>query len=85
GVVLGLQETIQRAAVADLTSVEVRGSAYGIFNAAYGLAWLAGGSLVGILYDLNFTLIIFYSVLLQVVASLLIASLIKGTSGMGKL
>ncbi|MEM3381657.1 MAG: MFS transporter [Candidatus Bathyarchaeia archaeon] len=81
GVVLGLQETIQRAAVADLTSAEVRGSAYGIFNAAYGLAWLAGGSLVGILYEINFTLIIFYSVLLQVVASLLIASLIKRISG----
>lgn len=84
GVVLGLQETIQRAAVADLTSVDVRGSAYGIFNAAFGFAWLAGGSLMGILYELDFKLITIYSALLQFGALLLMTSLIKSTSYVGK-
>ncbi|MBO3842886.1 MAG: MFS transporter [Candidatus Brockarchaeota archaeon] len=65
GTVLGMQETIQRAAVADLASVEMRGSAYGIFNAAFGFAWLAGGAIVGLLYELDFKLIIAYSVLLH--------------------
>jgi MFS family permease len=76
GIVLGIQETIQRAAVADLINVEMRGTAYGIFNAAFGLAWLIGGAIVGILYELDFRLIIAYSVIFQVGASILITRLI---------
>ncbi len=77
GIVLGMQETIQRAAVADLINVEMRGTAYGIFNAAFGLAWLIGGAVVGIFYELDFRLIIAYSVLLQVGAAILITRLIR--------
>ncbi len=51
GVALGVQESVMRAAVADLAPVEVRGSAYGAFNAAFGAAWFAGSAAMGLLYD----------------------------------
>lgn len=51
GIVLGVHETIMRAAVADLTCISRRGSAYGIFNTLYGLSWLLGGALMGMLYE----------------------------------
>lgn len=51
GAVMGCHETIMRAAIADLTHINKRGTAYGIFNALYGFAWFAGSVIVGLLYD----------------------------------
>jgi predicted MFS family arabinose efflux permease len=65
---MGAQETILRAALADLTSVKKRGTAYGIFNTLYGGAWFAGSLILGWLYELDLRLLIAYSVLMQVAA-----------------
>ena len=51
GVVMGIQESTMRAAVADLVPDARRGSAYGIFTAVYGLAWLAGSVVIGVTYE----------------------------------
>ena len=51
GIVMGAQESVMRAAIAEMATRERRASAYGIFNAAYGLAWLLGGTTMGWLYD----------------------------------
>ncbi len=51
GAVMGIHETVMRAAIADLAPLARRGFAYGIFNTAYGLAWLLGSSAIGILYS----------------------------------
>jgi predicted MFS family arabinose efflux permease len=51
GIVIGAQESVMRAAIAEMAARERRASAYGIFNAAYGLAWLLGGTAMGWLYD----------------------------------
>ncbi|MFM9049686.1 MAG: MFS transporter [Actinomycetota bacterium] len=51
GVVMGIQESTMRAAVADLVPDARRGSAYGIFTAVYGLAWLAGSIIIGVTYE----------------------------------
>jgi len=53
GVIMGVHETIIRAAIADLVPPGRRGVAYGAFNTAYGLAWLMGGWLMGLLYDVS--------------------------------
>ena len=53
GAVLGIHDTTMRAAIADLTPLEHRGFAYGIFNTIYGASWLLGGTLMGILYDVS--------------------------------
>lgn len=65
GAVMGIHETIMRAAVADLTPLERRGAAYGIFNTIYGLAWLLGGALLGLLYEISLGYLLFAAVLFE--------------------
>lgn len=68
GLSMGGQETILRAALADLTSMRKRGTAYGIFNTLYGGAWFAGSLVLGWLYEMDIRILIGYSVLMQVAA-----------------
>lgn len=53
GIVMGAHETIMRSAIADITPFYKRGTSFGVFNAGYGLALLAGAALMGWLYDKN--------------------------------
>ena len=68
GIGMGAQESIMRAAVAGMTDQQRRGTAYGIFNTGYGLAWFLGSSLMGVLYDLSLPALIGFSVGLQVLS-----------------
>ena len=65
GVGMGAQESVMRAAVAGMVSPERRGSAYGLFNAGYGLSWFLGSALLGILYDRSLPALIAFSVVTQ--------------------
>jgi MFS family permease len=68
GAVMGIQETIMRAAIADLTPVERRGFAYGIFNTAYGAAWFLGAVLMGLLYEVSINHLILFAVVMQLIS-----------------
>jgi len=81
GTVLGMQESIYRAAISDLTSVKKRGIAYGIFNTAYGGGFLISGAIFGWFLDnigilptytlLGYTLYVpavIYTITLQIIA-----------------
>lgn len=68
GLSMGAQETVLRAALADLTSIKKRGTAYGIFNTLYGGAWFAGSLVLGWLYEMNLQVLIAFSVFMQVAA-----------------
>jgi len=68
GVVMGIQETIMRAAIADLTPVERRGFAYGIFNTAYGTGWFLGGALMGLLYEFSINYLILFAVVMELIS-----------------
>ena len=57
GATLGVQDSTMRAAVADMVPAARRGTAYGVFAACYGLAWLVGGTLVGALYEQGVTVV----------------------------
>lgn len=70
GLVIGSHETIIRSSISDLTPFSKGGTAYGIFNGIYGLAFLVGSSLVGSLYDLGKINFIFIFVLLCQIISL---------------
>lgn len=65
GTVMGMHETIMRAAIADLTHFRGRGSSYGIFNTVYGAAFFIGSFAMGLLYDVSPGLIIFFAIILQ--------------------
>ncbi|BAS26922.1 MFS transporter [Limnochorda pilosa] len=75
GLVLGVQETIMRAAIADLTPAAVRGTAYGVFHAAFGAAWFLGSTAMGFLYDVSIPAVIAFSVMAQVVAIVVLLAL----------
>jgi predicted MFS family arabinose efflux permease len=68
GVVMGIQETIMRAAIADLTPVERRGFAYGVFNTVYGAGWLLGGALMGQLYEPSINYLILFAVVMELIS-----------------
>ncbi len=61
GVGMGAQESIMRAAVAEMSPVDVRGSAYGLFSTIYGVSWFIGSFTMGILYDFSLTLMVMFS------------------------
>ncbi|MDD3000313.1 MAG: MFS transporter [Candidatus Riflebacteria bacterium] len=72
GIVMGTHETIMRSAIADITPFHKRGTSYGVFNTAYGLALMGGAAIMGILYDQNqIGLIIAFTCITQVIAILL--------------
>ena len=70
GIVLGMQESIYRAAVVNFASISNRGKAYGIFNTAYGAGFVLSGTIYGAMIDLKVSLILimFFAVLTQVLA-----------------
>jgi len=68
GVVMGIQETIMRAAIADLTPVKRRGFAYGIFNTVYGASWFLGSALIGLLYALDVNYLILFVVVMELIS-----------------
>ncbi|MEO0115071.1 MAG: MFS transporter [candidate division WOR-3 bacterium] len=68
GIGMGAQESIMRAAIANMIPIDKRGSAYGVFNAGYGLFWFLGSALMGMLYDRSILLLIIFSVIVQLIA-----------------
>lgn len=53
GFSLGIQETVIKAGIADLTPLRKRGTGYGIFNTMNGIGLLVSGAAMGLLYDLS--------------------------------
>lgn len=68
GVGMGAQESIMRAAVAEMTPLDRRGMGFGLFNMLFGIAWFAGSVLMGWLYDVSIPTLIVFSVVVQLAA-----------------
>ena len=68
GIVMGCHETVMKSAIADLTPLKKRGTGYGIFNAAYGLAIFIGSAFTGLLYEHSISAVIVMSVLIEIMA-----------------
>jgi MFS family permease len=68
GAGMGAQESILRATIATMVPPQRRGTAYGIFNAGYGVAWFLGSAVLGYLYDASLTGLIAFSVIAQFAA-----------------
>jgi MFS family permease len=74
GAAMGVQESTLRATVADLVGSARRATAYGIFAGVLGVGSLAGGLLVGGLYDVSIPLLIAVVAALEVLALVLLAA-----------
>jgi len=80
GIGMGAQESIMRAAIADMVPANRRGTGYGIFNTGYGICWFFGSALMGILYDFSLTSLVAFSVIAQL-ASIPLLLLVKKKPG----
>ena len=68
GAVMGIHETIMRAAVADITTPEKRGIAYGIFNTIYGFSFFLGSGIMGYLYGISISYLILFCFIAQLLS-----------------
>jgi MFS family permease len=68
---LGAQNSVLRSGIAQVISLNKRGTAYGAFNAVYGLLWFAGSVVMGILYDRSITALVVFGIAAQVIAAVM--------------
>lgn len=83
GAALGIHESTLRAAVADLVPAARRGTGYGIFTAVYGVAWLAGSTIIGALYTASMPGLVIFTVGTQLAALVAFIPLLKSGPGQG--
>lgn len=76
GLYFGLTESTERAFVADFVKPEQRGTAYGIFNLAIGIAALPSSVIMGVLWHrYNPTIAFGFGALLALLASLMLITI----------
>lgn len=68
GIGMGAQESVLKAAVAELIPAYKRGTAFGVFNAGFGIFWFLGSVALGYLYDFSIPLLIIFSMGMQAIA-----------------
>ncbi len=74
---MGIHDATMRAAVADFVPPHRRGAGYGTFTAIYGLAWLAGAAIIGLLYEHSITITVIFVAAVQIGALLLLLPLLR--------
>ncbi|MBY0349207.1 MAG: MFS transporter [Hydrotalea flava] len=75
GIGMGAQESIVKATVAHFIPPEKRGTAFGIFNAVFGLFWFAGSAFMGYLYDDSIPILVAFSIIAQLIAVVLLLAI----------
>ena len=68
GIGLSAQESILKAALADIIPTDRRAYGFGMFATVFGVFWFAGSALMGLLYDQNMAYLVVFSVAIQLVA-----------------
>ena len=72
GIGMGAQESILKAAVAELIPTYKRGTAFGLFNTGFGIFWFLGSLALGYLYDFSITGLVIFSVATQMIAVIIL-------------
>lgn len=68
GIGMGAQDSLLKATLAGVVPADKRGTGFGVFDTAYGIAWFAGSATMGLLYDKSVPAMIVFSVALQLAA-----------------
>ncbi|HEY8697724.1 MAG TPA: MFS transporter [Rhizomicrobium sp.] len=68
GLAIGVENSVLTAGVAHLVPETSRARAYGIFSAIFGIAWFAGSSLLGALYDVSLGALVAVSIAAELAA-----------------
>lgn len=65
GIGIGAQDSCLKAALSHVIPPEKRSTGFGIFDTAFGIAWFAGSTAMGLLYERSIPALIIFSVVLQ--------------------
>ena len=68
---LGAQDATLRSGISQVVSMNKRGSAFGAFNAAYGVLWFLGSVTMGVLYDYSLLALVLFGIAAQLIAATL--------------
>jgi MFS family permease len=67
---MGAQDASLRAGISQVVSMNKRGTAFGAFNAIYGVMWFAGSLVMGTLYDRSWMIaLVTFGIVAQLVAA----------------
>ena len=66
---IGAQDAILRSGIAQVVSMNKRGSAFGAFNGVYGVMWFVGSAIMGVLYDHSVIAVVVFGLTLQLTAA----------------
>jgi MFS family permease len=66
---LGAQDATLRSGISQVVSMNKRGSAFGAFNAAYGVLWFLGSVAMGLLYDYSLFALVAFGITAQLAAA----------------
>lgn len=75
GIGMGAQESVVRAAIAQMVPVYRRATAYGLFHASFGISWFLGSGAMGLLYDVSLGALVAFGTFMQLGAAVLITGL----------
>jgi len=68
---LGVQDATLRAGIAQVVSMNKRGTAFGTFNGVYGVSWFLGSALMGVLYGFSIVAVVAFGVAAQLIAAVM--------------
>jgi MFS family permease len=68
---MGAQDATLRSGISQVVSMNKRGSAFGAFNAAYGVLWFLGSVTMGVLYDYSLMALVIFGIAAQLIAATL--------------
>ena len=74
---LGAQDATLRSGISQVVSMNKRGTAFGAFNAAYGILWFVGSVTMGVLYDFSLMALVVFGIVAQLAAAVLFVWLQK--------
>ena len=66
---MGAQDATLRPGIAQIVSMNKRGTAFGMFNAVYGICWFIGSAAMGLLYERSLAAVVIFGVTAQFAAA----------------
>jgi len=60
---------VLRSGIAQVISMNKRGSAFGAFNGVWGVMWFVGSAVMGMLYDRSIIALVVFGLTLQMIAA----------------
>ena len=74
---LGVQDATLRSGIAQVVSMNKRGSAFGAFNGVFGVMWFIGSAIMGLLYDHSLVALVAFGLIFQIASAVMFFALRK--------